>query len=88
MKPIPNQSFIAAALLVAGSVLFSFVAEKSSDGIHFLAFSEIAATGNSTTIREYKTNDEKPFREISYYRIRSIDIDGSFSYTKVLYIKK
>lgn len=65
----------------------SFIAEKSHDGSSFNPLTEIAATGNSTTTSEYRTIDEKPFQDITYYRIKSIDLDGSFSYTKILYVK-
>jgi uncharacterized delta-60 repeat protein len=65
----------------------SFVAEKSNDGSSFSSFAEISASGNSTTSKDYRAVDDKPFSDITYYRIKSIDLDGSSTFTKVVYIK-
>ena len=65
----------------------SFIAEKSNDGSSFTTLAEVAATGNSNSTREYRAIDEKPFPDITYYRVRAVDLDGSFSYTKILYVK-
>ncbi len=65
----------------------SFIAEKSTDGRDFYLLEEVAASGNSNSINKYSVTDRQPLAEINYYRIKSVDIDGSYSYTKILAIR-
>jgi uncharacterized delta-60 repeat protein len=65
----------------------SFIAEKSTDGINFIRLEEIAAAGNSNTIQKYSVTDRQPIAPVNYYRIKTVDIDGSFSFTRILAIK-
>ncbi len=58
-----------------------FVVERSQDGEHFEAFAEVPAAGNSSETQTYQTWDASPYMGRSLYRVKQVDLDGSFSYT-------
>jgi Secretion system C-terminal sorting domain len=58
-----------------------FDIERSSDAIGFKKIGKVNAGGNSTTAIEYNFIDNNPEQGINYYRLRQVDIDGSFMYT-------
>lgn len=60
-----------------------FVVERSIDGEHFAAIGQVQGAGDSFTTLEYAFMDPQPARGINYYRLKQVDIDGTFSYSKV-----
>ena len=66
-----------------------FEIEKSKDGVNFEKFTTVKAygDGNSWSKQLYKTIDEKPYSGISYYRLKQIDKDKSFSYSPIQLIE-
>jgi uncharacterized delta-60 repeat protein len=68
--------------------LKQFVIERSNDGKTYKAIGQVAATGNSTTIKHYSFADQSPFMSNgNYYRLLMQDVDGNFKYSKILIIK-
>ncbi len=67
----------------------NFELEKSSDGRNFNMIKSIASTGNSNSIKNYSyvDNDLPKNEEIIYYRLKMIDLDGRFDYSKVIMLK-
>lgn len=65
----------------------SFEVEKSFDGASFNYFTTIAAKGNTGTQNSYGLNDEKPYPDYSYYRLKMIDNDGVFKYSPIVKVK-
>ncbi|MBL0047173.1 MAG: T9SS type A sorting domain-containing protein [Bacteroidetes bacterium] len=63
-----------------------FVVEKSENGIDFLAFQILNGAGNSNGLLHYLCVDEKPFDKISYYRLKQVDFDGAFSFSRIISI--
>lgn len=61
-----------------------FIVEHSRDGSVYTEIGTVAAAGNSTSGRSYKYTHSKPGPGMHYYRIRQVDIDGKFSYSKVI----
>lgn len=61
-----------------------FVVERSRDGINFTAIGQVAAAGNSTEERTYYFNDVSPMAGDNYYRLRSVDIDNSFTNSNII----
>lgn len=53
-----------------------FSIEKSTDGLHFDFFKKIAASGNSTTIKNYRITDYTPAEGTNYYRLSETSFDG------------
>lgn len=63
-----------------------FIVEKSDDNKHFLEAGRLSAAGNSSIDKNYTFMDDKPsfFNQPVYYRLKLIDQDGQYKYSKVL----
>lgn len=64
----------------------SFVVERStSPAAGFVAVGQVAAAGNSTTVRTYSLQDAEAsaLTVTAYYRLRQVDQDGSAHYSSV-----
>lgn len=64
--------------------LSRFSIERSADGKEFSTLDYVTAAGNSELIRRYLYTDQNPFQGKNYYRLRSIDFDGSYSYSDLV----
>lgn len=64
--------------------LSRFEVERSADAVNFEKIGEVAASGNSNTYRSYNFTDNHPLTAFNYYRLKLADIDGKYSYSKVL----
>ena len=67
----------------------SFVVEKSADGgnSNWNVITTINAAGSSSSIKNYNAYDPQPFTGINFYRIRQVDKDGNFKYSKIVSLK-
>jgi hypothetical protein len=54
-----------------------FVVERSQDGVNFEPVGTKMGSGNSSVTLYYSMFDTKPFKGISYYRLRQVDLDGT-----------
>ena len=61
-----------------------YTIERSRDAISFEEVKEVDAAGNSGNILAYNEKDESPILGTSYYRLKQTDLDGSFSYSKIV----
>lgn len=64
--------------------LDKFVVERSSDEKSFAAVGEVNAAGNSKKMLHYNFTDETPATHKLYYRLKSVDLDGKYEYSKVI----
>ena len=65
-----------------------FVVERSIDGTNYSNLTNnIPAVGQGSSIRNYQAIDYNPSAGINYYRLKMVDIDGSFEYSKVLTVQ-
>jgi hypothetical protein len=62
----------------------AFQIEKSVDGLHFTTNKVIQAQNNNTATINYSWLDEQPYAGINYYRLKSIDNDGRFTYSTIV----
>ena len=63
-----------------------FEVEASPDGTAFRAVGRVAAQGNSSQRHDYELRDPALVRygaPVVYYRLRQVDLDGTFSYSPV-----
>jgi hypothetical protein len=65
-----------------------FIIERSKSGDQWTPLSKIRGSGNSTSEIDYNTIDEHPFSGVSYYRIRQVDFDGSYTYSGIQKISR
>jgi cytochrome b involved in lipid metabolism len=61
-----------------------FEIEHSIDGITFVKLGQQQAAGNSSTVSNYNFTHLKPLTGFNYYRIKQIDVDGSFKYSVIV----
>lgn len=65
----------------------NFVIEKSANGIEYEEIGVVQAAGNSFTTKDYTFTDTNPYNAENIYRLRMVDIDESFKYSKLISIK-
>jgi len=93
---LPVRLLDFAGRLIGNSVLLEwstsseinsqyFDIERSADGIVFNKIGTVNAAGNSSTIHNYSFTDAAAV-EHNYYRLKQVDIDGKFEYSKVIII--
>ncbi len=92
--PLPSELLSFSAKLIQDKVeilwttatevnVDYFVIEKSQNGTDWIEAGEISAAGNSSTQRTYAVTDLQPFNGTSFYRIKTVDMDGAFKYSSV-----
>jgi hypothetical protein len=64
-----------------------FEVERSADGRGFQTIGAEEASGNSNTNKSYAYTDVKPLQGMNYYRLKMVDLDGSFVYSQVRMLK-
>lgn len=65
-----------------------FILERSEDAIKFEARATIDGKGTSNQINKYQFTDEiSSSAKIIYYRLKSVDMDGKFSYSAIIAVR-
>jgi len=64
----------------------SFTIEKSVDGEHFEAVGTVAGKGNTSNISKYEFTLKNAAEEIVFFRLKQVDFDGSFHYSRLISI--
>lgn len=64
-----------------------FEMESSFDGINFEVIASENAIGNSDKLQQYTTKIFKKLRD-TYFRLKMIDLDGSFRYSDIVFSKQ
>jgi len=65
------------------SGVVSYVIEKSTDGRTFTAIGSVKAA----SLKSYSFTDAQGVSDYSYYRLKIVDIDGSFKYSYIISVK-
>lgn len=72
----------------ATEVNFShFEIEKSADGSNYSAFGRLDSRGSAANGYEYDFEITENIHPINYFRLKVIDLDGSFAYSEVITVK-
>lgn len=61
--------------------------ESSQDAFVFKSIHTKNGTGNSNSLKKYSFKDFNFFTPITYYRLKSIDNDGKFEYSPIIYVQ-
>ncbi len=61
-----------------------FAVERSADGRNFSEIGKINGAGESSSAKEYGFTDPKPLKGVNYYRLKQMDFDGQFEYSKIV----
>jgi Secretion system C-terminal sorting domain len=81
----PTQARILLTWQTASEVRFHhFELERSNDSKTWIKLLDETAKGTSSS---YQTMDEKPIFGVNYYRLKMIDTDGQFAYSKIVAIE-
>jgi hypothetical protein len=66
-----------------------FVIERSLNGSTWNEIGQVKGSGNSSTLLQYNFTDSQPNTSASqvYYRLKQIDFDGTFAYSKLQVVK-
>lgn len=64
-----------------------FVVERSQSGQNFESIAELPSEGNSTQGHIYTIEDTKPLFGDNYYRLKIIDLDGSYNYSNIRLVR-
>ncbi|MFN5334019.1 MAG: T9SS type A sorting domain-containing protein, partial [Bacteroidota bacterium] len=65
-----------------------FGIERSADAVHFKSIGTVPATGNQDSRMQYRFTDEHPLPKNNYYRLKMMDLDGEFTYSPVILLKR
>ena len=60
-----------------------FIIERSQDGLQWEKLKRIDGAGNSSTTLTYSARDERPYKGMSYYRLKQTDFNGQFEYSDI-----
>lgn len=60
-----------------------FELQHSVNTKNWRAIGEVKAAGDSKTLKTYQFTHAEPLSGVNYYRLKMIDLDGSFAYSKV-----
>lgn len=63
-----------------------FIIETSTQGEVFQRIGEIAGAGTTTEPQNYTFTHHTPSAGVNYYRLKQVDVDGTFEYSKVIAI--
>ena len=61
-----------------------FVIERSADGKNFTAAGQVEGNGTTSAAKNYAFLDKNPLNNVSYYRLKQVDLDGAFEYSQIV----
>jgi hypothetical protein len=64
-----------------------FDIERSSNGSNFQSIGHVQGSLTTNAQHTYNFTDGQPGADVNYYRLKQIDIDGKFSYSKVIVLR-
>lgn len=64
-----------------------FDIEKSIDGVRFESLGSLEGVGTTNETNNYKFNDNNPSNGVNYYRLKQVDFDGEYEYSKIISVK-
>ena len=64
-----------------------FEIQRSIDGVTYELLATIDGSGTTSSVSKYEFEDVSPLAGASYYRLKQVDFDGQFDYSKVVLVK-
>lgn len=85
---IPKDRSIDLKWQTLSEIDFShFVIERSADGSNFERLTSMMSVGSTNASTNYSYNDPSPFNGWNYYRLKMVDLDGSYEYSNIEVVK-
>jgi uncharacterized repeat protein (TIGR03803 family) len=96
-NPLPVQFITFTAQNKGQSVLLSwqtaseqnsdhFEIERSTNGNNFAAIGKVAAGNTTNNVSAYHFSDEHPYKGTNFYRLKEVDVDGTYLYSRIVLI--
>ncbi len=63
-----------------------FAIERSSNGTSYSSIAQVNSIGTGATVHDYAYTDKLPVAGTNYYRLKQVDADGKYSYSKTVSI--
>ena len=64
-----------------------FIIERSTNSVDYEAIGTVAAAGNSSTSKFYTFTDKSPYSGDNLYRLKMVDLDGTYKYSKIVLLR-
>lgn len=61
-----------------------FEVQSSNDGTHFSTIGKVSSAGESSVLENYYFLDENVYNTLTYYRLKAVDLDGTYTYSSML----
>ena len=61
-----------------------FGIDRTVNGLDFTEIGRVSGAGNSSVTNNYKFLDATPSKGMSYYRLKQVDSDGKYDYSKII----
>ncbi|MBS1939016.1 MAG: T9SS type A sorting domain-containing protein [Bacteroidetes bacterium] len=85
---LPNGSVVDLSWATATEKNSSrFVVERSTNNLDFAPIGQVRAAGNSQYRIDYGFTDPAPVHGVNYYRLRLVDLDGSYETSNVIAVE-
>lgn len=80
-----NQSVVLEWITQSEVENSHFIIEYADESLEFVQIGQVNGSGTTTTTQHYRFVHENPtFGANQYYRLKQVDFDGKFSYTKIV----
>ncbi|HEY4207591.1 MAG TPA: T9SS type A sorting domain-containing protein, partial [Puia sp.] len=63
-----------------------FEVQRSTDNSNYVAIGQVTAAHNSSLPTNYSFTDASPASGNNYYRLKEVDLDGNFMYSKIVVV--
>ncbi len=64
-----------------------FDVERSNDAVTFKKITSVLAAGDARSLSQYSYTDEAATAGTYYYRLKQVDLDGTFGYSRIVTLK-
>jgi hypothetical protein len=64
-----------------------FEIERSADALNFRNIGMVMGSGQSSSMVNYSITDEQPLSGTNYYRMKQVDLNGDFVYSKIIAVE-
>ena len=64
-----------------------FIVQRSQDGENFEEIGQVAGSGTTNTAKNYKFDDNNPYKGISYYQLIQVDFDGTKNPLPIMFVE-
>lgn len=95
VEPLPVELLAFAGKAVNKAIILNwatateknndyFVIERSTDAKEFKPVGKLNGNINSSQLQNYTFTDATPVKGLQYYRLKQVDLDGAFEYSRVI----